>query len=258
MKNKIINLFGNNEVVPNNGVKYSELLEQFMSAFISNFEDYEYIEDIFGFAINAWNLGNMNVLIPNGEFKKTMASLPPGNFDMALLKKMIAHKEAKYKVFTNFIIDFELKEAQTGGDPILSVITQEEEAYLANMLNEIGEEDNLHSQDDFEENYINRSAITIKPKQPFLDWYANLYPDDDFEDEIKETNIYLIDDTIDDVEKWLKKKFDKFFMMELDVWCTNKKEWPQKRNYKMFNLWFRVEISSMIYDLEKKPVLKSE
>ena len=86
-----------------------------------------------------------------------------------------------------------------------------------------------------------------------------MYPDDDdFEEDIKETNIYLIDDTIDDVEKWLKKKFDKFFMMELDEWHTNKKEWPQKRNYKMFNLWFQVEISRMIYDLEKQPVLKLE
>jgi len=46
--------------------------------------------------------------------------------------------------------------------------------------------------------------------------------------------------------------------MELDEWHDNRKEWPQKRNYKMFNLWFRVEISEMIYDLEKKPILKSE
>ena len=47
-------------------------------------------------------------------------------------------------------------------------------------------------------------------------------------------------------------------MMELNDWHDNKKEWPQKRNYKMFKLWFRVEISEMIYDLEKKPVSKSE
>ena len=38
----------------------------------------------------------------------------------------------------------------------------------------------------------------------------------------------------------------KFFTMELNDWHTNKKEWPQKRNYKMFNLWFRVEIFSLL------------
>ncbi len=253
MKNKIIDLFGNNEVVPNNGVKYSELLEKFMSPFASNFKDYEYIEDIFEFAINAWNFGNMKVLMPQEEFEKTTDLIKENDIDIVLLKKMIDHKVSKFKKYTNFIVDYEL--TQTNADPILSVTTQEQEPYLSDMMNTL---ENEVTQDDFEENYINRSAIIIKPQQPFLDWYSNLYPENDFEIGNKETNIYLVDDTIDDVEKWLKKKFDKFFIMELDEWHDNKKEWPQKRNYKMFNLWFRVEISEMIYDLEKEPILKSE
>jgi hypothetical protein len=76
-------------------------------------------------------------------------------------------------------------------------------------------------------------------------------------DEI-DIDIYLVDDNINDLEKFLKKKFDKLFKMVLEDWHTNKKEWPQKRNYKMFKQWFRIEISEMIYDLEKKPILKSE
>jgi hypothetical protein len=253
MKNKIIDLFGNNEVVPNNGVKYSELLEKFMRPFASNFKDYEYIEDIFEFAVNAWNFGNMKVLMPQEEFEKTTDLIKENDIDIVLLKKMIDHKVSKFKKYTNFIVDYEL--TQTNADPILSVTTQEQEPYLSDMMNTL---ENEVTQDDFEENYINRSAIIIKPQQPFLDWYSNLYPENDFEIGNKETNIYLVDDTIDDVEKWLKKKFDKFFIMELDEWHDNKKEWPQKRNYKMFNLWFRVEISEMIYDLEKEPILKSE
>jgi len=253
MKNKIIDLFGNNEVVPNNGVKYSELLEKFMRPFASNFKDYEYIEDIFEFAVNAWNFGNMKVLMPQEEFEKTTDLIQENDINFVLLSKMIDYKVSKFKEYTNFIVDYEL--TQTNADPILKVTTQEQEPYLSDMMNT---PENEVTQDDFEENYINRSAIIIKPQQPFLDWYSNLYPEDDFEDVIKETNIYLVDDTIDDVEKWLKKKFDKFFIMELDEWHDNRKEWPQKRNYKMFNLWFRVEISEMIYDLEKKPILKSE
>jgi hypothetical protein len=134
-------------------------------------------------------------------------------------------------------------------------VTQEEDAYLSNMMDSL---DNEVTEDDFKENYINRSAIILKPQQPFLDWYANLNPDDELEEDIKETNIYLVDDGIDDVEKWLRKKFDTFFMIELREWHNNKKEWPQKRNYKMFKLWFKVETSIMIYDIVKKPVLKSE
>jgi len=258
MKNKVIDLFGNNKLVPNTGVKYSELLEQFMSPFAHEFKDYEYIEDIFELAINAWNFGNIKVLMPPEEFEKSIGLTQEKDINIILLHKMINHKTSKFKKHTNFIVDFELKEVDNG-DPILSVVTQEEEAYLANMLNEMEEEGNLqHSQEDFEENYINRYAIILKPQQPYIDWYANLNPVDDYEEEIKESSIYLVDDGIDDVGKWLKKKFDKFFILELSEWHENKKEWPQKRNYKMFKLWFRVEISEMIYDLEKKPVLKSE
>lgn len=55
-----------------------------------------------------------------------------------------------------------------------------------------------------------------------------------------------------------QKKYDKFFMMELDEWHKNKKEWPQIRSYKTFKQWFKVDISKMIYDLEKRPIVKEE
>ena len=249
-------MFGN-EIVPNKGVKYSKLLEQFMSPFAHEFIDYEYIEDIFEFAINAWNFGNIRVLMPQEEFEKSIGLIQEKDVNIALLQKMINHKTSKFKEYTKFMSDFEIKEVDNG-DPILSVVTQDEETYLADMLSEMEEEGNLqHFQEDFEENYINRQAIIIKPQQPFIDWYAHLNPEESFNEEIHKANIYLIDEGIDDVEKWLKNKFDKFFMLELDEWHGNKREWPQKRNYKMFKLWFRVEISEMIYDLEKRPILKS-
>lgn len=63
---------------------------------------------------------------------------------------------------------------------------------------------------DFEEAYINRSAIVIKPLKPCFDWINSLYPENPIYT-VDEPNIYLVDDNIDDVEKWLKKKFDTFF-----------------------------------------------
>lgn len=258
MKNKVINLFGE-KIIPNTEVKYSKLLEKFMTPFAKEFENMEYVEDIFEFAISAWNTANMNTIIPSEEVEKAMNSIDESTENIALLKKMIAYKEANFKTFTNFVIDFELKEANDGGNSILSVVTQEEEPYLASMLNDM-EENIMHNQEDYEENYINRNAIILKPQEPFVDWLISLSQTNelDYEEISKESNIYLIDEANEDVEKWLKKKFDKFFMMELNDWNTNKKEWPQKRNYKMFRLWFQVQTSEMIYDLERKPVLKSE
>jgi len=257
MKNKAISLFGNNKIVQNKGVKYSELLEQFIAPFVNEFRDTEYIEDIFEFAINAWNFGNMEIILPKGAFEKATDLIKEKEINIVLLRKMIDYKVSNFKEYENFIVDYELKEVKPGEDPVLSIITQEKEAYLANMMDS---SDNEATEDDFRENYINRSAVILKPQQPFIDWYFNLNPEDElsFEEDIKETNIYLVDDKIDDVEKWLKKKFDKFFTMELDEWCADKKDWPQKRNYKMFKQWFQVDVSTMIYDLEKIPVLKSE
>ena len=250
MKNKVINLF-NNKKVQNTEVKYSELLEQFMRHFTNDFIDIEYFEDLVEFGINAWNFGNLKVLVPKEDFLKTTNSIEDEDVDLVLLNKMINYKVSKFKKYTNFILDYELTE--TNADPILEVTTQPEEDYLSNILNSI---DNEINEDDFEENYINRKAIIIKPKQPFLDWYCSLYPENDLEEEVEEPNIYLITEAISDVEKWLRKKFDKFFTLELADCEENKKKWPQRRNYKMFTLWFRVEISEMVYDLEKKPVLK--
>lgn len=251
MKNKIINLFGDNKIVQNKGVKYSTLLEKFMANFKSEFSEMEYIENIFEVAIAAWNFGNISVIVEEKEFKKIIASSQEDDINTTLLFKMIDYKVTNFKEYTNFIVDYDLKE--TSKDPILSVITQEQETYLAAMFNEI---EHQNTPDDFDENFIDRSAIILKPLQPFIDWHNSLYPDSTL-DEI-DVDIYLVNNKIDDLEGWLKKKYDKLFTIELYEWHTNKKDWPQKRNYKMFKQWFQVQISTEIYDLEKKPISKLE
>ncbi|MDP2068178.1 MAG: hypothetical protein Q8K04_04360 [Lutibacter sp.] len=252
-KNKVINLFGNKNVIPNTtGISYSSLLDKFMAPFENDFSKDLYMEEIIEFATSAWNFGNMSLLFPKKEFEKTMAlASADEDINYPLLKRMIAHKAKNFKEFTNFISDFELTEKN--GEDILTVVTQSEENYLAEMMNSI---DNQYENGDYDESYINRHAIVLKPLQPFVDWYINLYPNEEVP-EFNESNIYLVNEEIDDLELWLKKKFDKFFMLELGDWHLNKKEWPQKRNYKMFKEWFHVEVSTMIYDLVKEPVSKS-
>lgn len=255
MKNNVVSLFGNNKLVQNKGEKYSVLLEQFIAPFVNEFEDIEDMEDIFEFAINAWNFGNMKTLLPKGGSDEAINFIKEEEeINVDLLIRMADYKVKKFKKHTHFIIDFELQE--TIGDPVLSVITQPEDAFLETMFDNFDNMEGVFSEEEFEENYINRIAIILKPLQPFIDWCSNLYPDEI--DYMKETNTYLISDDFENVEDWLKKKFDKLFMLELENWHSNKKEWPQRRNYKMFKQWFQVEISTMIYDLEKEPISKSE
>lgn len=249
MKNKVINLFNKPQVVvQNEGVKYSGLLEKFLEPFINEFADVEFYEDIFEFAINAWNFANMKIILPDNESDDVLNSVPRAEVDFVLLNKMIDYKILNFKEYSNFIVDYDLKE--TDGDPILSITTQPEEQYLAEMMSRM-EEDT--TENNFEEGFINRTAIIIKPREPFLDWCAKLFPE---EEDFDNTNTYLINEDIEDVDSWLNKGYEKIFIAELQVWTHIKKQWPQKRNYKMFKEWFYIDQSSMIYDFEMKPVSK--
>lgn len=256
-KNKVIDLFGGKNIIKNTTeISYSKLLEQFLVPFENDFPEDFYIDDIFEFAIAAWNFGNMSIIIPKNEFKKTMDLAAKEVDYYPLLRKLIDYKAANFPTFSRFITDFEITEKK--GKNILTVVTQEPEDYLSEMVNSIDNENtsNEYTAEDFEENYIDRYGIVVKPLKPFADWLFNLYPEDGYPEFI-ESSIYMVNDEIDDLEAWLKKKFDKFFMFELENWHTFKKEWPQKRTYKMFKQWFQVELSTMVFDMEKQPVSKS-
>ncbi|MFZ2283882.1 MAG: hypothetical protein WAV86_08400 [Lutibacter sp.] len=256
-KNKVIDLFGGKNAIPNTTeISYSKLIDQFLAPFQNDFPEDFYLEDIFEFAVTAWNFGNMSTLMPKEEFEKIMVIANKEAEYYPLLRKMIDQKANKFKMFTNFITDFEITDKN--GEDVLTVVTQETEDYLSEMINPFDNDDDDYDDDgDFEENYINRHGFVVKPLKPFADWVFNLYPEDGYPEFI-ESNIYLVNDEIDDLEGWLKKKFDKIFMFELGAWNTNKKEWPQKRTYKMFKQWFQVELSTMVFDMEKNPVSKSQ
>ena len=250
MKNKIINLFGDNKILEDTGVKYAELLEEFIVPFSKEFIHKDYFEEVIDFGVKAWNMANINTDFPKRMIDEAVKSIDIDDREVSLFNKMIAYKIDNFNSYTNFIIEFELKEDIPGNNPKLSLLTQESEAYLANMIDEIDEVSQNPQED-----YINRTAIILRPKKRFLDWVNTLNPEIVFEEKIIETKTYLVNDSID-IDKWLKKEFDKIFMMELTGFSLNKKDWPQKRSYKMFKLWFRVEVSEMIYDLDQKPINK--
>ncbi|MCG1036381.1 hypothetical protein [Polaribacter sargassicola] len=255
-KNKIVNLFENDKNILNTEVKYAELLEKFILPFTKEFESFEYQEDIFELAINAWNFGNMSSILDEDDFEDIISNAKDEDIDYDLLLKMIAHKNLEFEEFSDFIIDFNIKKNKKTFS--INVVTEDEDTYMTNMFFQSSE--TAPMEDEFEENYINRSAITIKPLQPFIDWHNTLYPTSKIDaSEFKDINIYLINNTSHkDIETHLKKKFDNYFMRELEDWHTDKKAWPQRRNYKMFKNWFEVNISTAVFDLENTPVSKSD
>ena len=254
MKNKIINMFDDPKIVQNAGAKYSELLEKFMTPFASDFDKMEFYEDIIDFGVAAWNFGNLKLLMPEPEFNAVIDAAKSDKRDVRLLLKMVSHKISEFNKYTNFIVDYEL--TSSPGEAILSVMTQEEDAYLAAVYMMSNLESSANpTQEDFEENFINRSSITLTAREPFIEWIAALDPNGHYDQ--KAVTTYLVSEEIQDLELWLKKKYDKLFILELEAWSTNKKAWPQKRSHKMFTEWFTSSTTELVYDLVKKPVFKT-
>ena len=250
MKSKVVNLFGdkNKDQNENYAVLLRELIEPFKQEFPEEFS----FEDIIYFGLNAWNFGNMNSILAPKDYKRILSAASPRYDEASLLTKLVKRKVAKFKEHKLFIGDFEIIESD--GEPIIRVTVEDEEEFLEKLMNE-GDPSQMET--NFEEGYINRYAIILKPKKPFFDWINKVEPNDP-QYEVDESNIYLVSDEIHDVEGWLKKNFTKFFVYELEDEILDKKNWPKNRNYKMFKQWFNVEFSTMIYDLENNPVYKED
>lgn len=101
---------------------------------------------------------------------------------------------------------------------------------------------------------VNRTAVIIKPKQPFVDW-LNSIPGGSSENTIenisRENTTFLIPEFFGPVEsmEYLKKYYNLIFEFEFFGWYTDEELWPQKRDWKMFQQWFDVEINSEVFDL---------
>ncbi|MHC4385371.1 MAG: hypothetical protein ACYTEU_03490 [Planctomycetota bacterium] len=110
---------------------------------------------------------------------------------------------------------------------------------------------------------VNRAAVVIKPKQPFIDW-LNSIPDENINftlDQILEDNlIFLIPehDDPEDSKNYIRERFDQIFDWELFGWITTEELWPKKRTWKMFQEWFDIEINSEVFDLVNGEIEKEE
>jgi hypothetical protein len=110
---------------------------------------------------------------------------------------------------------------------------------------------------------INRTAVVVKPRQPFLDW-INSTPELDLtepvtmEDLLDECDVILVPETysLQDALDWLDPHKPALFAMQLDGWIQLPSTWPKNRNAEVFDQWFSLEAHSMIWDLVDGPILR--
>ena len=108
---------------------------------------------------------------------------------------------------------------------------------------------------------LNRSAIVVTPKQPFLDW---LHAADPTSLELtlfnltREPTIYLIPecDTDEDVAEVLRDLCEEIFKEQLAGWYTDTSTWPRDRSFDAFCRWFDYQHHSMLVDLCDEPLIR--
>ncbi len=101
---------------------------------------------------------------------------------------------------------------------------------------------------------VNRTAVVIKPKQPFVDWLNSIpgeSSDNTLETVSSENLTFLIPDFFGPVESmdYIKEEYSQIFEYELFGWYTAEELWPVKRDLKIFQKWFSIEINSEVIDL---------
>lgn len=99
------------------------------------------------------------------------------------------------------------------------------------------------------------SVLTVRPRQPFVDW-ANGLPD---------AHVVTLDDLRIDIEAYLvpasddpgaeeaavKRNFEAIFERQLEGWYRDRSTWPEKRTVAVFRKWFDVEFHSLVFEFPR-------
>lgn len=107
---------------------------------------------------------------------------------------------------------------------------------------------------------INRNAVIIRPKQPYINWASQLDNSNITPDENDEPTIYLISEYNDDSSAWviLEQTYNYIFDAELHAWHIRTSDWPVNRTFEMFRDWFDIIFVSTIADLGSGSILDND
>ena len=98
---------------------------------------------------------------------------------------------------------------------------------------------------------VNRGVLIVRPRQPFLDWAAQLDDSGLVPNFEGEETAYLVPEfeNDDDAERILRLVYSEVFERELYSWHTDESAWPKNRGLAVFRKWFEIERHSIVEDL---------
>lgn len=106
---------------------------------------------------------------------------------------------------------------------------------------------------------LNRCALSLKPRQPMLDWVRPFAVDGERDTLLQESSLYLIPCCEDELQarQHLQQVSERIFQNELELWCRDPQLWPQNRSHQLFLEWFCVSFHPLVDDLTADPLDRS-
>jgi hypothetical protein len=101
---------------------------------------------------------------------------------------------------------------------------------------------------------VNRGAVILRYKDPFVKWIKEADPVKDSSEVSlasanEERTVYLITDgDAENIDRWILENHGVLFESEFEGWYTDESLWPKKRDLKTFKEWFEVECHSVVLD----------
>lgn len=111
---------------------------------------------------------------------------------------------------------------------------------------------------------LNRAALILRYKQPFVDWINAADPNPTSHsltlDEVnQEHTVYLVEvEDEDELAGWLSRHHEELFEEELSGWYTDPSLWPRDRSLKMLQEWCSFELHTVVLDTGESPLEDDE
>ena len=107
---------------------------------------------------------------------------------------------------------------------------------------------------------LNRAALIVRPKQPYLDWAAGVDEEGQVPDSEGDQTVYLIPEFENDEEarSVLTRVCEEVFERELEAWHADESAWPHQRDLATFLAWFSVEMHSVVEDVVEDVLIEDD
>lgn len=109
---------------------------------------------------------------------------------------------------------------------------------------------------------INRMAVVIRPKRPYIEWANSLdgevvFGEDDFREDCTALLIPVFEYN-EDARSYVHENYEEIFEHELLSISVNPDDWPEDLTLALFLDWFTVEVHSIVMDIGEDPIRYDE